>query len=306
VTGRAPRVAFAASPEALDLDDGWPLLRDALAAAGADAEVAVWEGAPVDWAEFDLVAVNYTWGYVTRRERFLAWVDAVAPVARLVNPAPVLRWNSDKAYLVDLAAAGVPTVPTTRVRPGEPWEPPAADYVVKPAVASGGIGASRYLRRGVDAARRHVAALHGDGQTALVQPYLPAVDAAGETALVFFAERLSHAVAKGGVLEPDAEPVFGLWERQAIAPRAPRADELALAERALAAVRERFGPTAYARVDLVDGADGRPVVMELELVEPTLFVGREPAAATRFADALLEAATAAPRAPAPAARRGTP
>jgi glutathione synthase/RimK-type ligase-like ATP-grasp enzyme len=226
-------------------------------------------------------------------------------VTRLVNPAPVLRWNSDKAYLVDLAAAGVPTVPTTRVPPGAAWEPPAADYVVKPAVASGGIGAARYVRRGVEDARRHVVELHAAGQTALIQPYLPAVDAAGEAALVFFGERFSHAVAKGGVLEPDADTVFGLWERQAIAPHAPRRDELALAGRALAAVRERFGPTAYARVDLVDGPDGRPVVMEVELVEPTLFLDREPAAAGRFADALLRAATAAPRAPARAARPGT-
>jgi glutathione synthase/RimK-type ligase-like ATP-grasp enzyme len=305
VTGRAPRLVFAASPEALDLDDGWPLLRAALAAAGADAEIAVWEDTGVDWSEFDLVAANYTWGYVTRRERFLAWVDAVAPVTRLANEPAVVRWNSDKAYLVDLAAAGVPTVPTIRVRPGEAWEPPGADYVVKPAVASGGIGASRYVRRAVGAARRHVGELHADGQTALIQPYLPAVDADGEIALVFFGERFSHAVAKGGVLAPDAEPVFGLWERQAIAPRAPREDELALAARALASVRERFGATVYARVDLVDGADGRPVVMELELVEPTLFLDREPAAAPRFADALLVAATAPRRAPAPAARRGT-
>jgi glutathione synthase/RimK-type ligase-like ATP-grasp enzyme len=293
VTGRAPRLAFAASPEALDLEDGWPLLRAALAAVGVEAVVAVWEDAAVDWAAFDLVAVNYTWGYVTRRERFVAWVDAVAPLTRLVNPAAVLRWNSDKAYLVDLAAAGVPTVPTTRVPAGGAWEPPGADYVVKPAVASGGIGAARYVRRGVEDARRHVDELHAAGQTALIQPYLPAVDAGGEAALVFFAEHFSHAVAKGGVLEPDADAVFGLWDHQAISPRAPRRDELALADRALAAVRARFGPTVYARVDLVDGPDGRPVVMELELVEPTLFLAREPAAAARFADALLRAATAA-------------
>jgi glutathione synthase/RimK-type ligase-like ATP-grasp enzyme len=305
VTGGAPRVAFAASPEALDLDDGWPLLRHAARAAGLEPVVAVWEDASVDWPAFDLVVASYTWGYVTRRERFLAWVDAVAPVARLVNAAPVLRWNSDKAYLVDLAAAGVPTVPTTRVPPGAEWEPPAADYVVKPAVASGGIGAARYVRRGVDAARRHVAALHAAGQTALVQPYLPAVDTAGEAALVFFGERFSHAVAKGGVLEPDAGTVFGLWERQALAPRTARDDELGLAARVLRLVGDRFGPTAYARVDLVDGGDGRPVVMEVELVEPTLFLDREPAAAGRFADELLRAATAAARAPARAARRGT-
>jgi glutathione synthase/RimK-type ligase-like ATP-grasp enzyme len=285
-------IAFAASPEALDLDGGWPLLRTALAAAGAHAEIAVWDGAAVDWAAFDLVAVNYTWGYVVRRERFLAWVDAVAAVTRLVNVPAVLRWNSHKAYLADLAAAGVATVPTVSIAPGgDAWDPPGADYVVKPAVSSGGIGAARYVRREAEAARRHVAALHADGQTALVQPYLPAVDAGGETALVFLGERFSHAVAKGPVLEPDAEPVFGLWERQTLAPRTPRDDQLALAAQVLGVVRERFGPVSYGRVDVVDDG-GRPVVMELELVEPMLFLDREPAAAARFADELLRAASA--------------
>jgi hypothetical protein len=284
-------VAFAVSPDPIDLDAGWPLLQAALAAGGAKAEIAVWGDGSVDWAAFDLVVVSYTWGYVLERERFLAWVDAVAPVTRLVNAPPILRWNSHKAYLADLAAAGVPTVPTTPVAPGGAWEPPGADYVVKPAVSSGGIGAARYVHRDAEAARRHVAALHADGQTALVQPYVPEVDAGGETALVFLGERFSHAVAKGPVLEPDADPVFGLWERQTLAPRTPREDQLALAAKALDVVRARFGPVTYGRVDVVDD-DGRPVVMELELVEPMLFLDREPAAAGRFADELLRAASA--------------
>jgi glutathione synthase/RimK-type ligase-like ATP-grasp enzyme len=295
VTGR---VAFAASPEALDLDAGWPLLRDAVAAAGLEPAVVSWEDPAVDWAEVDLVVANYTWGYVTRRERFLAWAAAVARRTRLVNPEPVLRWNSDKAYLAELAAAGVPTVPTTRVPAGAAWDPPARDYVVKPSVSSGGIEAVRYVDSAVDTARRHVERLHAAGQTVLVQPYLPAVDAGGETSLVWFGERFSHAVAKGPVLEPDAGPVFGLWERQALAVRAPREDQLALAERALAAA----GATAYARVDVVDDADGRPVVMELELVEPSLFLHLVPEAAPRFAAELVSAAR---RAPARAARRET-
>ena len=100
------------------------------------------------------------------------------------------------------------------------------------------------------------------------------------------------------MLEPDAGTVFGLWERQAVSPHEPRPDALALADRALAAVRDRLGPTTYTRVDVVDGPDRRPVVMEVELVEPTLFLDREPAAAGRFADELLRAAPAADRAPA--------
>ncbi len=252
--------------------------------------MAVWDDPGVDWTAFGLVVVIYTWGYVTRRERFLAWASAAALRTTLVNPEPVLRWNSDKGYLADLAAAGVPTVPTTWVPPGAAWEPPARDYVVKPAVASGGIGAARFVARGVETAREHVADLHRAGQTALVQPYLPAVDGEGETALVFFGGRFSHAVRKQGVLEADVGAIFGLWERQVVAPRAARADQLAVAERALRAVRARVGPVAYARVDVVDGGDGRPVVMEVELIEPTLFLDLAPDAAARFAAVLRSAA----------------
>jgi hypothetical protein len=286
VTGRPRRVAFAAGPDALDLDASWPLLRDALAAAGLDPAVAVWDDATVDWGAFDLVVAMYTWGYVIRRAAFLRWAREVSRHARLVNAEPVLTWNSDKTYLGDLAAAGIPTVPTCWVPPGATWQPPARDYVVKPTVASGGIEAARYLMQGVDVAARHVERLHRDGQTAMVQPYLPAVDGDGETALIFFGGRFSHAVAKQGLLSPDVGPIFGLWERQVIAPRTPRADQHALAEGALGVVHQRFGRTAYARVDLVDGDDGTPMVIELELIEPSLFLELAPGAAARLAEEL--------------------
>jgi glutathione synthase/RimK-type ligase-like ATP-grasp enzyme len=286
VTGRARRVAFAASRDLLDLDAGWPLLRDAVAAVGLEPAVAVWEDANVDWGAFDLVVAMYTWGYVIRRAAFLQWARQVSRRARLVNAEPVLTWNSDKTYLADLAAAGIPTVPTTWVPPGATWQPPGRDYVVKPTVASGGIEAARYVAQGVDVAARHVERLHRDGQTAMVQPYLPTVDGEGETALVFFGDRFSHAVAKQGLLEADVGPIFGLWERQVISPRTPRAEQHALAERALRVVHERFGRTAYARVDLVDGADGTPMVIELELIEPTLFLDLAPGAAGRLAEHL--------------------
>jgi hypothetical protein len=287
VSARAPRIAFAASPEALDLDAGWPLLRNAVAAAGMQPAVVVWEEATVEWSRFDAVVVNYTWGYVTRRERFVEWAAAAARATRLLNPEPVLRWNSEKSYLAELAAAGVPTVPTTPVPPGTPWPAPAGEFVVKPTVASGAIEAARYTPQNAGAARAHVERLHSQGLTALVQPYLPGVDGEGETALVHFGRSFSHAVSKQGVLAPDAGPIFGLWERQVVAARDPRDDQLALAERALRAVHDRLGPTAYARVDVVDAADGRPVVMEVELVEPQLYLHLAPAgAAERFADAL--------------------
>jgi glutathione synthase/RimK-type ligase-like ATP-grasp enzyme len=279
-------VAFTASRDALDLDDGWPLLRAAAVAAGLEPAVAVWEDAGIDWGAFQLVVAMYVWGYVARREWFLAWAARVARHTRLVNSEAVLAWNSDKVYLADLAAAGVAVVPTTWVAPGERWRPPADDYVIKPTVASGGIDAARYRSQRIEVVDRHVDRLHRQGQTVMVQPYVPAVDAHGETALIFVGGRYSHAVSKRGLLQPDVGTVYGLWERQVIAPRTPRGDELVLAERALRVVHDRFGDTAYARVDVVDGADGVPMVIELELIEPSLFLDRAPAGAHRLAEEL--------------------
>jgi len=282
VTGRARTVGFAASREALDLDAGWPLVDDAAAEAGLEVAVRAWEDPGVDWAAFDLVVAIYVWGYVLHRDRFLAWARTVSRRTCLLNPEPVLAWNSDKSYLADLAAGGIRTVPTTWVPPGASWRPPGRDYVVKPCVASGGIEAARYLAEPVEAARRHVERLHAAGQTVMVQPYVPAVDAEGETGLIFFGGRYSHAITKQGLLRPDVGTIFGLWERQVVAAATPRADQLALAERALRVVHDRFGRTAYARVDLVDGDDGWPLVIEVELIEPSLFLDHAPEAARRL------------------------
>jgi glutathione synthase/RimK-type ligase-like ATP-grasp enzyme len=280
------KVAFAASREFLDLDAGWPLLRDAATAAGIEPAVAAWEDPDVDWAGFELVVAMYVWGFVTRRDRFLAWAATVSRDTRLVNAEALLAWNSDKAYLAELAAAGIRTVPTTWVPPGASWHPPARDYVIKPAVSSGGIEAARYVSQGVEVAERHVERLHRQGQTAMVQPYLPSVDAHGETALIFFGDRFSHAVAKAALLAPDVGTTYGLWERQVVAARTARPDQRTLAERALRIVHDRFGRTAYARVDLVDGDDTTPMVLEIELVEPALFLDHAPGAARHLADRL--------------------
>ena len=278
-------VGFAATVEFADLDDGWPLLQAALAAHGLAAVPFTWDGDGRPPSDVEAVLVNYAWGYVSNRDGFLAWAERTAAETRLLNPLPVLRWNSDKTYLADLAAAGIPTVPTTFVTPGQDWSPPSADFVVKPTVGSGGWLSARY----VDAdAAAHVRALHDGGRTAMVQPYQRSVDAGGETAMLFFHRSFSHAIRKGPLLEPDVGMVDALWEREVITPVEPPAAHLDLARRALDAAHAVAGPTAYARVDVVELDDGTPAVLELELVEPSPFLPTDPGAADRFAAALSE------------------
>lgn len=198
---------------------------------------------------------------------------------RLANPAEVLVWNTDKRYLRELADAGVPVVPTTFVEPGGAFEVPGYEHVVKPTVSAGARDTVRFAP-GEDSTA-HASGLLAAGRTVMVQPYQAAVDAAGETAVLSFGGVFSHAARKGPVLVPELE---NAWE-VAITAREASAAERAVAEQALACVPG--GPLLYSRVDLVPGPDGTPVVMELEVTEPSLFLHCSSGAPDRLAAAIL-------------------
>jgi glutathione synthase/RimK-type ligase-like ATP-grasp enzyme len=269
-----PRVLLATCAALPDGDeDGEPLVR-ALAERGVDARWAAWTDPDIAW-EAGLVVLRSTWDYTADRDAFLTWVSALPRVA---NGAEVVRWNTDKLYLRDLATAGVPTVATMFAAPGETarFLEDVAEFVVKPSVGAGSRGVGRFTHDRTEAAHRHAAQLHAAGRTVLVQPYLDAVDTAGETALIYIEGRFSHAVRKGPMLpEGAAHPVHhgpDLYVAERIEPRLPEAAELAVGAAVLDVVRERFGADQlYARVDLLPSPEG-PVVVELELTEPSLFL----------------------------------
>jgi glutathione synthase/RimK-type ligase-like ATP-grasp enzyme len=256
------------------LDDDDRLLVPALRARGVDAVPAVWDDPALDWDRFDLVVLRSTWDYPARLAQFLSWV---AGIPRLANPAAVVAWNVDKRYLDDLARAGVPVVPTTFVPPG--GRPPAVEgeVVVKPSVSNGSRDTARLAAAEPLAAL--VGRIHESGRTAMVQPYLDAVDHAGETALVFIEGALSHAARKGPLLARGVGLVEGLYAEETMSARTATADEIAVARAALDVVPGR-APLLYGRVDVVPGADGRPVVLEVEVTEPSLFLGIGDAAST--------------------------
>lgn len=267
-----------------DADDR--LLIDPLAASNVEARFAVWNDPDVEWDRATTV-LRSTWDYTLHRADFLRWVRAVLV---LHNPAPVVEWNSDKLYLRDLERAGLPVTPTTAVAPGDRPRFPAGEFVVKPSVGAGSRGAGRFAAGATAAAQRHVAALHDAGRTVLVQPYLEAVDEVGETALVYVDGTFSHAVRKGPMLSGDTahdlHDTSGLFVEENITSRDPSAAELAVGDQVLAFLAQRFGAAPlYARVDLLPGPSG-PVVVELELTEPSLFLGHAEGAADRFAAAV--------------------
>lgn len=216
--------------------------------------------------------VHSTWDYHDDPDRFLAWTEHVAQQARLCNPHPVLAWNAHKRYLLDLEDAGVPVVPTAIVERSNP-EPLAcvADrrgwrtVVVKPTVSAGAKSTGRFDLD--DPAGERALAEVLRSTDAIVQPYLPEIEVAGETSIVVIGNEITHAVAKvpaAGDFRVQVQ--FGGGERAV----EPTAAERELAAQAVAAVSS-LGPIAYARVDCVT-VDGRPLLMELEVIEPALFL----------------------------------
>jgi glutathione synthase/RimK-type ligase-like ATP-grasp enzyme len=274
-----PRVVLATCAE-LPRGDG----DDEPLAALLRAAFVPWDDDDFDWSAPELVVLRATWDYQGRRDEFLAWTRRIGE--RLVNPPDVVEWNTDKRYLHELEDAGLAVVHTALVEPGEPFEPPAGEYVVKPTVSAGSRDTARFAPGEEERAAALVAAIHAAGKTAMVQPYVASVDRRGETALLFFGGELSHAIHKGPLLRPGADPTDEVYAPEEIAPREPTAGERAVAERVVAWSAERFGgPLAYARVDVVEG-DGGPLLLELELTEPSLFFAQGLGAAERFADVL--------------------
>jgi hypothetical protein len=272
------RVALATAAHLPELDEDGPVLLAALAAEGLEPDVRVWDDPAVAWDDYDLVVVRTTRDYRDRHDEFLAWARSVA---RHANPASLIAWNTDKANLGRLAEAGVPVVPTTYLTSLDGWTPPDEPYVVKPTVSAGARDSAAYPAGDPEGAD-HVRYLLARGKVAMVQPYLSAVDTDGETAVLVFGGEVSHAARKGPVLSVGHGIDNSLVSRQDITPRDPSPEETALADQVLSVVRGWGDELLYARVDMLPG----PVLIELEVTEPSLFLGQSPGAAERFARAV--------------------
>lgn len=287
-------IALVSARAARDLDEDLPPLIAALRALDAPVSVIDWDDASVDWRAFELALLRSTWDYAQRLPEFLAWLARATSLTRLVNPLPVIRWNTDKHYLAELERAGVPIVPSEFVEPGEDVAQAIARFqerhgrgelVVKPAIGAGSRDAQRHEGEDHAAIDAHLLRLIEAGRGALMQPYLERVDEHGETALIYFAGRFSHAIRKGALLRAGEGPTDELFARETITPREPTPAELHVGEQTLQAIP--FGPLLYARVDLIRDAHDAPRVLELELTEPSVFLLHEPASAERFARAIL-------------------
>lgn len=296
-------IALVTAEAARNLDEDMPPLSQALAEAGLEHQIVCWDDASVEWSRFSLVLLRSAWDYVPRLEEFLAWAERVNAQTRLLNPLPLIRWNTDKHYLQDLQHAGIATVPSSFVLPGADarralhqfFDTTDAggfqEFVVKPCIGAGSKDAARYHRDDRTIALMHLQRLLDQGRSVLMQPYLDRVDADGETSLIYLDGVFSHAIRKGAILARAAQPTSALFAPEEIAARIPHAAELALADQVVAQLQAdpRFSvlsPLLYLRVDLLRLRDGQPCVLELETTEPSLFFNHAPGAAARFAAAI--------------------
>lgn len=256
-------------------------LADALCRQGATSRFAVWSAPRVDWSASLLTIVRSTWDYHLDPDGWFAWLDHTSAATSLVNPAALLRWNSDKSYLDALARRGLPVVPTIYFRRRDTGlaetiaERGWSDVVVKPAIGASAFGARRFDRAGVAQAVAHVEELARSG-TVLVQPFQDAVLTERERSLVMIDGHVTHAFLKNA-FDPGAA-----GGTVAVVSYIPDDDERDLAVRTLAVLEE---PPIYARVDIVPTRSG-PRLMELELIEPFLALDAHAEAADCLALAL--------------------
>lgn len=288
------RIALASFRDIPDWEVDDQVLHRALDDRGVDWAAHPWDD-DIDWSRFDAVLLRTTWDYHHRRDSFVAWCDAVEQQTRLYNPAAVVRWNTDKSYLRELARHGVPLAPTVWIERDS--RPDAAALLgqlgwgrafIKPII---GANASDTLRFDLDPAGLAAAQQHLDGMLgrtgAMVQPYLAAVETEGERSAILVAGEVTHCVRK--------VPARGDYRVQddwgaTDGPTAFDQHDLDVVHGVMAAAA-MVCPAAvdllYARVDLLPGTDGRPVLAELEVVEPSLFLRHGRHCADRLADALL-------------------
>lgn len=269
-----PLVTLLTGAEMPIADNATELITAALAVVGVDSRTIVWSDAAAMAEPSDAVIISTTWDYSRAADRFVAALrSAAGPV---YNPVDVVEWNLHKKYLIELSAAGVAVVPTRLIRPGDDADLGSGEVVLKPAISAGAHGLGRF-DAAEPAAAEHLNALLQLGDV-LVQPFRPEV-LDGERSLIFLGGVFSHAVRK-----VPADNDFRVQEELGGMTTAyrPTDAELQLAETALAQVD---APVLYARVDLI-GSRGGPLLMELELIEPDLFLSHSDGAAGRLADAI--------------------
>lgn len=276
------RVALVTYTKQPALNDSDALVVPQLAARGIDAVAVPWDKKAADWKHFDAVILRSPWDYHTRVDEFRAWLNHLDSLSVPVyNDTATVFGNMDKSYLLTLASQGVPVVPTMRVDAGEPVTlPDDWDHIIiKPVFGASAYGIQHFDRENTRAWTKHLNALLKHG-AALIQPFLSTIED-GEYSLLYFDGVYSHTVKKTPKRgEFRTQPEFGGLE-ESVPASATMRQTADMIMRALAT------PPLYTRIDGVV-VDGTFLLMELELIEPYLFLEFDTHAPQKFADAIAK------------------
>ena len=267
-----------------------------LEARGVAISHPVWDDPAVDWSRFDACLIRTTWDYMEKQEAYVRWAEQVARQIPFFNPPEIIRWNTEKTYLRDLAAQGVPIAPTVFLEQGravdvgslmesEGW----TQGFIKPVVGATARETLRFTadEPGLEIAQAHLGRLL-DSEAMMLQPYLKSVEQVGELSALFLGGQFSHAVRKVPQLgDYRVQDDFGAKDFPVDLTSVQM--DLAHSIVELASERSPTGELLYARVDWLTDDEGQLVLTELELVEPSLFFRHGPKAGDQLADALLSA-----------------
>ena len=299
-----PIVTLATSADFPNLDEDDCGLPDALRERGIEPRVAIWDDPAVNWDDAGVVVMRSVRDYATK-DKYAAFLEWARSLSRVANHSDVVTWNSDKHYLGRLADLGVPMIPTTWLEPTAGLSkhqvhtrfPAQGDFVVKPAISSGGRGTGRYTSthagsrsQAINDAMHHLR----HGRSVMVQRYLQEVDRGGEISLVYFNGILSHAVDKAPMLHPRFRSTDEVHE-EIVTAREPSEREWLWGERVRKAIHDLIKEHAgrdiqllFNRVDMVGDGQGGFYLMEVSLIDAGLYLGSTPDALDNFADAIAQ------------------
>ncbi|AOZ72392.1 glutathione synthetase [Boudabousia tangfeifanii] len=302
-----PIVYLVTSANYPSLDEDSAILVPALKERGMDPRIAVWDDPTVDWSAGSMIVIRSVDDYAQRRDEFLAWAHSQR---RVLNHPDILDWNTDKHYLQELALRGLSTIPTTWLEPEQNLTkhkihsrfPALGDFVVKPAVSSGGRDAGRYTANSASSRQEaimHAVELLEQGRTVMVQRYLEEIDTHGEISLIYVNGLISHVVEKKPMLHSSINGPHALETpvEEVTTVREATAEEWGWGEEIRAVlhgyVKERLGHDQlflFNRIDLVRRNGGGYYVMEVSLVDASLYLRSSEDALTNFVDAISQRA----------------
>ena len=284
--------ALATSSEFPSLQSDYrPLLKE-LERRGFTASPVVWNDKSVDWQGFKNVVICSTWDYQESLTDFSNWLEKVASASKLINSKEIVEWNLRKTYLKKLSDDGVPIIPTFWIESAKNAREElslalsrldTSEFVIKPAIGAGSNGMRKFESKAdLDSASEHAVSLLGRGAPAMVQPSIRTIEELGETVLVYFDGKFSHAAHRplaGHQAHPDEEVATSK-------PCEPKEKQRKIADKVAESLP--FKP-AYMRVDLIEDEAGNDMVLELEMIEPSLFLETDPTSFSRYASAVAKA-----------------